>query len=487
MKKKIISLLLTFILALGSSTFATQGAVSTTETPEQQQMEAEEYSNYMQKKIIQVYAHAFANNYYYGVEDEELLFSVICSMIDEGKLDINKAIEAMIKTLKDEHAEFYTPEEYKAMTEDIAGAFSGIGVTIRDHKNGVLILSVIEDGPAYKAGMMANDYIIAVNGQDVTGMTSAKVRELIVGETGTEVKVKVLRGKEELELTCIRDTVEVSQLETKMLGDKTAYIKILQFTSNSPEEVKACVEELRSKSVKNVVLDLRDNPGGELQAAVDIANIFISAGAIGELRYKDETRNEVIRSTNFHAPNFKMIVLVNEHSASASEFLAMAIQSRGVGKILGTQTYGKGSMQVLNRAVTGAGFKYTVGEFYSYKGQRINTIGVKPDIPVKNEEIKVDESQFAKIDFDRIEEGVRGGDMTLALEQRLNALGYIEEADEVFDEKTTDAVSRFQAVLGYEINGIPGFYEYLFLNDYNYAQLSVVVDNQIQAAIEYFN
>ena len=487
MKKKIISLLLTFIMMLGTVAFATDDIAPTTETPEQQQAEVVEYSNYMQKKIIQVYAHTLADNYYYGVEDEELLFSVICSMIDEGKLDINKAIEAMIKTLKDDHAEFYTPEEYKAMTEDIAGAFSGIGVTIRDHKNGVLVLSVIENGPAYKAGMMANDYIIGVNGQDVTQMTTTQVRELIVGETGTEVKVKVLRGKEELELVCVRDTVEVSQLETEMLNDKTAYIKLLQFTSNAPEEMQSYVKELRSKSVKNIVLDLRDNPGGDLQSAIDIANIFISAGAIGEIRYKDETKNKVIRSTNFHAPNFKMLVLVNEHSASASEFLSMAIQSRGVGKILGTQTFGKGSMQILNRAVTGAGFKYTIGEFYSYKGQRINTIGVTPDIIVENEETKVDETKFAKIDFDRVAEGVQGGDMTLALEQRLNALGYIEEADEVFDEKTSDAVSRFQAVLGHEINGIPGFYEYLYLNDYNYQTLSIVIDNQMQAAIDYFN
>lgn len=491
-KNKLTALLLAFIMLFSTAAFAEEAAPAVmqeaaAETPEQQQEEVVQYSNYMQKNIIRVYAHTLADNYYYGIEDEELLFSVICSMIDEGKLDINKAIEAMIKTLDDEHAEFYTPDEYKAMTEDIAGAFSGIGVTIRDHENGVLILSVIEDGPAFKAGIMANDYIIGVNGQSVVGMTTAQVRELIVGETGTEVKVKVLRGKEELEVTCVRDTVAVSQLETEMINDKTAYIRLLQFTSNSPAEMEAYVKELRSKSVKNVVLDLRDNPGGDIQAAIDIANIFISAGQIGELRYKDETKNTVIRSDNFQAPNFKMVVLVNENSASASEFLAMAIQSRGAGKILGTQTFGKGSMQVLNRAVTGAGFKYTIGEFYSYKGQRINTIGVTPDILVENETTPVDEEAFAEIDFDRVAEGAQGGEMTLALEQRLKALGYLEEADEVYDDATSEAVSRFQAVVGHEVNGIPGFYDYLFLNDYNYEDLEVVIDNQMKAAIDYFN
>ncbi len=486
MKKKILSLLLVLSIALGCVAFGEETAPSAVKTPQQQQAEVVEYSNNMQKNIIRTYAHALADNYYYGIEDEELLFAVICSVIDEGKLDINKAIAAMVKALDDEHAEFYTPEEYQAMTEDIAGSFSGIGVTIRDHDKGVLVLSVIEGGPAYKAGMMAYDYIVGVNGQNVTELNSAQVRELIVGETGTEVKIKVLRGGNELELTCIRDTVEVSQLETKMLNEKTAYAKLLQFTTNAPEEMEAYVKELRSKNVKNLVLDLRDNPGGDLQAAIDIANIFISAGAIAELRYKDETKKQLLRSKNFNAPNFKMLVLVNEHSASASELLATAIQSRGVGKILGTQTYGKGSMQVLNRAVTGAGFKYTIGEFYSYKGKRVHTVGVTPDIVVENEESKVDESKFEAIDMNKATAGTLDEQMTLALEQRLNALGYIEQPDSVFDEQTKDAVSRFQAVLGHEITGTPGIYEYIYLNDYNYTELTTIVDNQIDAAIEYF-
>ncbi len=482
---KLIALLVAFIMLFSTGVFAEEAALSN-ETAKEQMEEVEFYSKTMQKKIIQVYGHAIADNYYYGIEDEELLFAVICSMIDEGKLDIDKAIKAMVDTLEDDYSEFFTPEEYKSMTEDIAGEFSGVGITISETKNGVLIISVIEGGPAYKAGLMANDYIIAVNGQSTVGMTTSQVRELVVGATGTEVKIKVLRGKEEIEVVCVRDKVEVSQLETEMLNDKTAYIKLIQFTANAPEEMEAYVKKIRSKNVKNVVLDLRDNPGGDLQAAIDIANIFIGAGRIAELRYKDETKNTIVRSTNFHAPNFKMLVLVNEKSASASEFLAMAIQSRGAGKILGTNTYGKGSMQALTGVVTGAGFKYTIGEFYSYKGQRINTIGIKPDIMVENDIVKVDEEAFAKIDLEKVSEGGQNGEMTLALEQRLEALGYMDEADEIFDETTRDAVSRFQAVIGEDITGVPGFYEYLYLNDYNYDELDKVIDNQLQAAINYF-
>jgi len=479
-KSKFLALLMSFIMLFSMSVYAEE----TVETPEQQIEEVEAYSNYMQKKIVQIYAHNIADNYYYGIDDEELLFAVICNMIDEGKFDINGVLKAMLGSLKDDYAEFYTPEEFKLMTEDVAGEFSGIGVTITETEKGVLVLSVIEDGPAYKAGIMANDYIIAVNGLSVEGMSVAKVREMVVGEIGTEVKVNVLRGKEELEVTCVRNTIEVSQIESEMINDDTAYIKLLQFTSNSPEEMAALVKDLRSKSVDNVILDLRDNPGGDLNAAIGIANVFVSAGKIAELRYKDETKNTFIYSDNFHAPNFDMIVLVNEHSASASEFLAMAIQSRCAGKILGTKTYGKGSMQLLNRAINGAGFKYTVGEFYSYKGQRINTIGVTPDIYVENLVISVNTDEFQKIDFEKVASGTIDGEMTRALEDRLVAIGYLKASDEVYDDTTKDAVSRLQAVLGFDVTGIAGIKEYMFLNDFDYSQLDKVIDLQMEEALK---
>ncbi len=480
MKNKILSILLILCMLM------TPHAMAADENASAQEDAVSLYSADMQKQIIKLYAKTLAANYYYGIEDEELLYSVICNIIEEGKLDLNSAIRAMVETLGDDYAEFYSPEEYKAMTEDIAGEFSGIGVTISENSDGVIVLSVFENGPAYKAGMMAYDYIVGVNGTDMRGKSSAEVRELIVGEKGTEVKVTVLRGEKEIELTCVRDTVEVSQIETEIINDKTAYIKLLQFTSNAPLEMEALVKELQDKKVRNVILDLRDNPGGDLNAAIDIANIFVSAGAIGELRYKNETQNTVIMSKNYNAPRFKMLVLVNEHSASASEFLATAIQSRGAGKVLGVQSYGKGSMQILNNAVGGAGFKYTVGEFYSFDGKRIHTVGVTPDFIVENEYTTVDQSQFAPIDIDAVLENPRSENNILALEERLKVLGYLKEADTVYDAETKDAVARFQAVLGYDVTGEAGIYEYIFLNDYNYEELEIPVDRQMEAAIKYF-
>lgn len=479
-KKKITALLMAAVMLFSTAAYAAEGV----NTDQEQAMA---YSDNLLKNMVRVYAHNIADNYYYGINDEELLFSIICKTIEEQKFNINSAIKAMIDALDDEYAQFYTAEEYSELTTDIAGEFSGIGVTITQNENAIVVLSVMENSPAIKAGVMKGDYIIAVNGQSVEGMEISSVKNLIVGESGTEVNVTVRRGEEEIVLTCVRGAVKMSYTQTKMLTDDIAYLKLIQFSKTAVEEVRNYVKDIQSKSVKKLVLDLRDNPGGDLDTALEIANIFISMGRIGELRYKDESKNKYLYSENRNAPRLKIAVLVNENSASASELLSMAFQGRGAGKLVGTKTFGKGSMQVLTKAVTGVGMKYTIGEFYTAKGQRVHTVGITPDIVVENEYIPVDEESFAEIDYDRIDEGAKGGDMTLALEQRLSVLGYFDgEPDETFDEKTKDAVMGFQAVLGYEASGIPGFYEYLYLNDYTY-DFDVVVDNQLNAAIDYLN
>ena len=249
-KNKITAIFLAFAMIVTSITAFADDAPVTVKTPEEQMAQVEEYSTYMQKNIIRTYAQILANNYYYGIEDDELLFAVICSMIDEGKLDIDKAIERMIKTLGDEHAEFYTPQEFELLTQDISGEFSGIGVSITQAKEGILVIDVFEDSPAAKAGIMENDLIVGVEDTRVEGMSVNAVRNLIVGEIGTAVRVTVRRGTEEFTTTCIRATVNANELETKMINDKLAYMSFAQFTSNVPEEVAAYVKELQSKCVE---------------------------------------------------------------------------------------------------------------------------------------------------------------------------------------------------------------------------------------------
>ncbi len=477
--RKLISILMVIVLCLSSVSVFAQDAANNEQVVTQ-------YSNTMIKQIVRSYCHNIADNFYYGIDDDELLFSVICQGIDDGKIDVNNAVKAMIKTLDDKYSEFYTPEEYQKMQENVTGEISGIGVMILENNKGVVITSVIENSPAQLSGLLAGDYITTVDGKSTQGLTAAKVKELVAGKIGTEVKIGVLRGESNLEFTIKRAVVELSQTESRMLTDDIAYLKITQFTKGAADEVKEYVKDLQKKSIKKLVIDLRDNPGGELEAAKSIAETFISAGKIGELRYKDETKNEVIYSRNYNSPRFKIALLVNEHSASASEFLTAALQGRKAATVIGKKTFGKGSMQILLKIVTGAGMKYTIGEFVSYDGKRIHDTGITPDIIVENGKQEINEASFAQIDLDKVSEGGKNGEMNLALEERLSVLGFLEEeADEVYDEKTKQAVRELQNILGYESTGVPGFYEFLYLKDYNYKDMVSYEDNQLKEATNY--
>lgn len=479
MKKKILSLFLAAVMIFSVvSVYAEDAAMH----PDEQLVK--EYSDSFTKTMIRFYAHNIADNYYYGIKDEELLYAVICDAVERGKVDVNGAIEAMIDSLGDEHAEFYTLEEYNSLMEDVAGEYLGIGVVFSQHENGVYVNAVLDDSPALKAGIKAGDYIVAVNGVPVKGKSADEARSLIVGAADSEVTVTILRNGEVFDVVCVRGPVSVSNIESGMINDDIAYLRIIQFTQNVPAEVSEFVKTLQQNKVKKLVLDLRNNPGGDINAAIEIANTFISAGHIGEIRYKDEANNTYLSSKNYNSPRFKVAVLVNENSASASEFLAMAFQSRNAGKLIGTKTYGKGSLQSVQRILTGAGLKYTIGEFYSIKGKRVHTVGLTPDIIVENEHVKIDEESFVDIDYTRLDEAGKDGEMNLALEQRLEAVGLIAKADEVFDEDTVQAVKDLQLVLGYEATGVPGFYEYLYLNDFDY-DFEKVIDNQLEEATEY--
>lgn len=478
--RKLISFLMVLVMIASPSLSFAQDATS-------QEQEVKVYSDYMIKNAIKTYAHTIANNYYYGIDDDELLYSIICRGIDDGKIDINNSVEAMIDTLEEKYAEFYTPEEYKSLQEDVSGEITGIGVVILENSKGVVVTSVIDNSPAKRAGIMPGDYIAAVNSVSTEGLTVTQVRSLVVGTTGTDVTVTVKRGDAFVDITCTRAVVEVTQTATKMLDNGVAYLQLAQFTNGAVNEVKSYVDELKKNNTKKLIIDLRNNPGGELDAAIEMARIFVSAGKIGELRYKNKEENQIVYSKNYNAPRFKMVVLVNENSASASEFFSAALQGRKTATIIGTKTLGKGSMQALMSVITGAGMKFTVGEFFAYDGSRIHETGITPNIVVENEKQSIEEENFEEIDLDKTLSNAQDEKMTLALEQRLSVLGYFDgEPDGVYDEETTESVRTLQNVLGYESTGIAGFYEFLYLKDLNY-DFEITIDTQLEAAMNFLN
>ncbi len=474
MKKKFLSLMLA-LLMLVTPSLAQEQPISETQP---QSLPA-----FHQKRLINTYAHLLADNYYYGATDQNILYHVICDTIDNGGVfDIERAISVMVNSLGDEYAEYYSPEQYAQTTGYFEASFFGIGVTLTVSGGGTVVENVFTGSSAEMAGIQAGDRIIGVNGVDTSKFEPAATRELIVGEEGTFVDIALLRGSERINVRAVRQTVNVSHSSLTFLENGIAYIGVESFTSSLPDEFDKYIEELKEKNINKVIIDLRDNGGGDLDAAIKVAQKLIPAGIIGKLKYRNEEDNIDLYSENLSAPQYKMLVLVNENTASASEFLAMALQCRGKAKILGTNTYGKGCMQAVLQTPTGSGFKFTIGEYFTPDDKRVHKSGITPDIEVDNIIEPVDVESFKKLNLTELDDS----DTMLGIEQRLNALRLIPdlEVDGVYNSYTEAAVRVYQQYSQLEVTGEIDFYTALSINDYEYT-MNKVIDIQMEKALEY--
>lgn len=472
MKKKVLSLLLVFALAV-TPVFA-------------QEADKAEFSVEKQESIIRYYAHFIAENYFYGVSDNNLLYAMLCATIEnDGKFDLDVALSSMVDFLDDEYAQYYEPEDFDAQTEYFAGSFYGIGVVLEPYNGGTRVQTVYSGGGADMAGIKVGDIIVAVEGNDTSTLAPAQVRELVTGMDGTTVRISVKRGEEIISMYAVRGKVNESHSTMEMLENGIAYIDVESFTGSLPDDFEGYIKELKEKSIHRLIIDLRDNGGGDLDAAVEVARMLIPSGHIATIKTgKNGYSVEEVYSQNDDAPNLKMLVLVNENTASAAEFLAMALQSRSRAVLMGTETYGKGCMQVMLRTPTGSGIKFTVGEYFSVTDQRINTVGLVPDLKVENIFTPVDWENFEKINFEELD----SYQTKLGVEQRLAATGLIsqEEADGEYNENTKNAVKIFQRFSKLEETGEVDFYTALKINDYEYQDLEIETDVQMEQALKYF-
>lgn len=443
------------------------------------------YEAYLTENAIAGLCIQLADTYYYGVSDEDLLYAALCSTIEKGYFDFNTAVERMMRHLDDGYSEYFSPERFESFYTSITGEFYGIGVSIMLSGDHVVVVSVFPDSPAEKAGLKPYDTILSIDGKSIAGLSTADVASLIKREKGARVTVSVMRGTQMLDIDCICDEVSQNPLSYEISGDNIGYIYLSTFSQNLDEFLAPVLKEFDEKGVKNVILDIRDNGGGELNAALDLAKYFVPQGVVAHLKYKNEENNEDLTIENgMKEPKYNLVLLVNENSASASELFSGAVKDRKAGTIIGTNTYGKGSMQSMFRLSGGAGVKYTVAEFYSPNDTRIHTVGVAPDIEVKNTVHQINEDDFAKLDLGRPDD-TSFSQNVLAAEQRLWALGCLEEEpDEVFDSKTEEALRYYQSRTGNEITGTLDFYT-LFSLDNQLYDFEIEDDDQLDAAYEY--
>lgn len=288
-----------------------------------------------------------------------------------------------IKSLDDPYAEYYSPEDMRIFESDISGEMSGIGALLTQDMitNMVIISEVYEGSPAQRAGLQAEDIICRIDGEEIYELTLDEIVNQIVGEPGTEVSITVIRGEagEEMSFTAVREQIESVNVAYQMLDESVGYILINQFTDTSIKQFEQALQALEAQKMKGLVIDLRDNPGGNLDAVCEIGDQLLPEGLIVYTEDKNGSRSEYY-SDEERQLDLPLTVLINGDSASASEILAGAVQDYGKGVVVGTQSFGKGLVQDIFVFDDGSGVKITSEEYFTPNGRNINGKGITPDI-----------------------------------------------------------------------------------------------------------
>jgi carboxyl-terminal processing protease len=333
-----------------------------------------------------------------GSQDEEELFrsfwqawdvvheEYVDQPVDDTML-MRGAISGMLEALGDEHTSYLDPDMMKRFEAALNGEeYEGIGAWVDTTSEYLTIISPMPGSPAEKAGLQSGDQIIAIDGEDMTGVDSELVRQQVLGPKGSKVTLTIRReGVEEpFDVVVTRGAILTPTIESKMLEDNIAYVRLYTFGDSTSRDLRKALKTLLAKKPDGLVLDLRNNGGGYLDTAIEVASEFIGDGVIAYEEYGDGARETFVARKGGLATKIPMVVLVNEGSASASEIVAGAIQDRGRGKLVGVTSYGKGSVQSVTRLVDGQGqIRVTIARWLTPKERQINDIGLQPDYVIE--------------------------------------------------------------------------------------------------------
>ena len=298
---------------------------------------------------------------------------------------VESAAQGMLESLDDPYAHFYDEESYSDLNQALEGQFSGVGLVLEAGEDGPVIVSVIEGAPAAEAGISVGERIVEVNGEDVSDATIEQLVAQVKGEAGTEVTLTLAGGdRGRYTVTVVRADIELPQIEARLLDDEAGYIRLLQFTDDVGQEVEAAVDDLISDGAQGFVLDLRGNPGGLLDEAVEVASVFIEDGPVVSVQEREGER--VTFEASGEAIDLPLVVLVDGGSASASEIVAGAVKDRDRGELVGEPTFGKGTVQTIRSLPDGLGVKFTTARYYTPSGDSIEESGITPDRVVSGPE-----------------------------------------------------------------------------------------------------
>jgi len=309
----------------------------------------------------------------------------------DGKLTQSQVLDGLkhglAESANDPYTQYFTPKEAKAFNGQLEGiSLTGIGAELDQDKDGnVVVMSPLDGSPAAAAGILAKDIIATINGQSTAGMSVNEVVNKIRGPKGTKVTLGIIRGgNQQLNITITRDTINVPTATSKLLDDGTGYLQVSQFSNDTYGLVQQAVAKFQQNGVKKIILDLRDDPGGEVDAAQNIASLWLPSGATIE---QEKRGNSVVDSLQANGTNplkgMPTVVLVNAGSASAAEITALALRDNKAATIIGEKSYGKGVVQSVISFADGSELKVTIAKWYSPSGKSINHKGITPDQVVK--------------------------------------------------------------------------------------------------------
>lgn len=356
---------------------------------------------------------------------------------------LQASLKGMLSSL-DPYSEYFTASEYKSFTDSIEGAFIGIGIIVNEHPQYIEVGQVYPGSPALAAGIQKGDLITTVNGQGVSALSYSERIDRLLGQENTAVTLVIQRGTETITKTIIRKRIEVNPVEGKILDNQIGYIRIYEFTSTSGSYFEKELNNLLNQKIKGLILDLRDNPGGDIEAVLKISEWLVPKGTtLITVKYRTGQDSYPSERTPLKLP---LAVLVNENSASGSEMLAGIVKDNKSGTVIGTTTYGKGVAQATYSLKNGdaGGIKLTVAEFFTTALVKIQGTGIKPDIFVPMPAaIPADKLKELAVVEDASPIGVgKTGLNVMAVEQRLKLLGYQVEVDGRYDQRLNDLLKQ---------------------------------------------
>ncbi len=453
-----------------------------TEEPTQKIRESVEYQAYEQ--IAGYIADRYLDDSY--TAEDIMKMGISAYLAEAGDEALVEFLKAAMHSL-DDYSDFYTYSEYVEYNNNLNRTFYGLGVSMQQAGEYVEIVDFVEENSlAEKSGFRIGDKISKVDGISVVGSSITEVRNLIVGDLGTTVILTVLRDGKEIEITGTRTAVNNTTVSGGVLEGKIGYIKIASFSSKTSAEFVEISEKLKSEGVKKVILDLRNNPGGLLSSAIEIAETIVPRGKIVDVKYRDETMDYTYYSALDSVP-FEMVVLVNENTASSAEILASAVQDSGAGILMGEQTYGKAVIQSIYSLMNGMVFKLTIGQYITRNGHEIDHVGLEPDINVSNYTKKIDTAGYTKFDFITPASVGSSGQNVKAAKERLAILDYYigNLGNDVYNTDLADAIRAFQRDNNLADSGVLDVPTQIEIKEV-FESLETAVDIQMQEAYKHF-